>query len=322
MKIAALGRSAMLYNTVVKLAEDGHDIVSITTAKAPGDYSRNEHDFEALAGTLGCPFLLTNSSDEAMERFKDADLCVSVNWVSVLAQRHIDAVPLGILNAHAGDLPSYRGNACPNWAILNGEKTVGLCVHAMSGGQLDCGRVIAKASLDLTEDTYIADIYDWMEAMVPGLFAEAVANLEQEPGFALYATQPEDGFRCYPRLPENGLIRWDGPVETIHALIRACGRPLDCAYTYYILNGTIHRLHIARARIASRTTPDMAHPGQVLRNDPDSGESLVRCGDGVLAVEECFFPGGDGFRPGRAWRTIRMRLGANAEDMLWLKENG
>jgi len=37
-----------------------------------------------------------------------------------------------ILNAHAGDLPKYRGNACPNWAILKGEKRVVLTIHQVS----------------------------------------------------------------------------------------------------------------------------------------------------------------------------------------------
>ena len=34
----------------------------------------------------------------------------------------IDFFELGILNAHGGDLPRYRGNACQAWAIINGEE--------------------------------------------------------------------------------------------------------------------------------------------------------------------------------------------------------
>lgn len=320
MKIAAIGRSQMLYDAVVRLAESGHTIVSITTAPAASDYSRTEADFEKLADTLGCPFLLTRSSDDALPMFKGADIAVSVNWVSVLEDRHIEALPMGILNAHAGDLPSYRGNACPNWAILNGEETVGLCVHSMEAGKLDCGRVIAKAYMPLDEDTYISDINGWMDATVPELFETAIGRLAGDPNFVMYATRPEDGFRCYPRLPENGLIDWSQPAESVHALVRACSRPLDCAYTYFIKDGEIHRLHIARARIVSKTTADMAHPGHVLKNDPATGETHIRCGEGVLAIEECFYHDGEPFAPGTQWKSIRMRLGASAEDMLWLQK--
>ena len=34
----------------------------------------------------------------------------------------ISIFTLGILNAHGGDLPRYRGNACQAWAIINGEE--------------------------------------------------------------------------------------------------------------------------------------------------------------------------------------------------------
>ena len=46
-------------------------------------------------------------------------------------------------NAHAGDLPRYRGNACANWAIINGEDKVGLSIHKMDAG-LDSGPIIQK----------------------------------------------------------------------------------------------------------------------------------------------------------------------------------
>jgi len=320
MKIAAIGRSQMLHDAIIRLAEKGHTIVSITTAPAASDYSRTETDFEALADKLQCPFKLTRTADKAIPMFKGADIAISVNWVSVLEDRHIKTLPMGILNAHAGDLPSYRGNACPNWAILNGEKTVGLCVHSMEGGQLDCGRIVAKACMPLDKNTYISDINDWMDATVPELFQTAIERLAGDPDFVMYVTRPGDGFRCYPRLPENGLIDWNAPVQEIHALIRACSRPLDCAYTYCIKDSEIHRLHIVRARIASAANSDMAHPGHVLKNDPTTGQTHVRCGDGVLAIEECFYHGGKSFTPGTAWQSIRMRLGANAEDMLWLRK--
>jgi methionyl-tRNA formyltransferase len=39
---------------------------------------------------------------------------VSINWPTLMSADTCAAVPIGILNAHAGDLPRYRGNACPN----------------------------------------------------------------------------------------------------------------------------------------------------------------------------------------------------------------
>ena len=61
----------------------------------------------------------------------------------------------GILNAHGGDLPRYRGNACQAWAILNGENKIGLCIHKMVGGELDSGDIISRDYLDIGENTKI-----------------------------------------------------------------------------------------------------------------------------------------------------------------------
>ncbi|GAB1465742.1 hypothetical protein MASR2M54_12420 [Aliarcobacter cryaerophilus] len=52
----------------------------------------------------------------------DCEIAVSLNYSSIISQNVIDLFPLGVLNAHGGDLPRYRGNACQAWAIINGEE--------------------------------------------------------------------------------------------------------------------------------------------------------------------------------------------------------
>ena len=52
-------------------------------------------------------------------------------------------------NAHGGDLPRYRGNACQAWAIINGENKIGLCIHKMIGGELDISDIIARDFLKI-----------------------------------------------------------------------------------------------------------------------------------------------------------------------------
>lgn len=69
---------------------------------------------------------------------------MSLNYSSIISQKVIDLFPLGILNAHGGDLPKYRGNACQAWAILNGETKIGLCIHSMIGGEVDNGNIIDR----------------------------------------------------------------------------------------------------------------------------------------------------------------------------------
>ena len=83
---------------------------------------------------------------------------------------------MGILNAHGGDLPRYRGNACQAWAILNGEEKIGLCIHKMIGGELDSGNIIAKEFLKIDINTKVTQVWGWMSTSIPKLFLKLYEN--------------------------------------------------------------------------------------------------------------------------------------------------
>lgn len=312
----------MLYRAAEALVEQGHTIAAIITAQAPPEYSHDAGDFQVLAERLGATFFkVRNLDDKAIQSACEGlDMAISTNWISVIQTRHISWFRIGILNMHAGDLPRYRGNACPNWAILHGASEIVCSAHLMEGGQLDSGRVICQRAFPLEEDTSIQDVYDWFDETFPGLASEAVQHLDADPDCTLLyadAASP-DGFRCYPRLPEDGWIDWSHPVSQIHQLIRASGPPFAGAYTFYRWKATYHKLAILDSRIIAEGSTDLAVPGHVLHNDSTTGETQVACGEGVLGIRLCrHLPDGEPFAPGATWKSIRLRLGARAEDMIW-----
>ncbi|MHC4872455.1 MAG: methionyl-tRNA formyltransferase [Planctomycetota bacterium] len=326
MKIAIIGRTQILYETVLKFQNEGFDIGCIITAAAAPEYSKNEEDFKSLAEGAGIPFFISNTLDDPdiQSVLNDIDLGVSLNWVSVIRQKHIDLFGIGILNSHHGDLPAYRGNACTNWAIINNEKRVANSIHLMEGDRLDCGRIICQQYFDLDEDKTITDIYNWAEETTPDMFVEAVKKLTEDNSYTLKYADPEsiESFRCYPRLPEDGFIDWQKPVADIHNLIRALCCPFPGAYTYHKYKGEVKKLHILKSRIVSSETKDYAMPGHVLINNSETGESLVKCGDGILALKICRYDSDpEEFQPGKRWQSIRMRLGIRSEDWLWEIKN-
>src|SRR5947208_2681477 len=121
MRVAVLGRTHFLLDVARRLHSRNHEIVLVATAPASPEYSARERDFEELAVDNGAPFHF--SPDINSEGFRVAliearpAVAVSINWPTLIGAKTCAAVPLGILNGHAGDLPRYRGNACPNWAI-------------------------------------------------------------------------------------------------------------------------------------------------------------------------------------------------------------
>ena len=83
MRIAALGRTKMLWNTINRLASSGHEICLIATCKAATEYDIHEGDFRTLADELGSDFLLTQDLNRpesvAQLRNARAEIAVSVN---------------------------------------------------------------------------------------------------------------------------------------------------------------------------------------------------------------------------------------------------
>src|SRR5262245_61330327 len=131
MRLAVLGRTHWLLNSAEHCIAEGHEVVLV----ASPEYRAKETDFKRLALRLEVPFYLAAdiNSEEFVNvlRSSRANVAISVNWPVLVRHAACAALPHGILNAHAGDLPRYRGNACPNWAILRGEPHVGVRVHAM-----------------------------------------------------------------------------------------------------------------------------------------------------------------------------------------------
>ena len=312
-----MGRKESLYETAVRLARE-HTVSGILTAPAQPEYRRKEQDFERLAADLGCPFRLIRrwgSTETDFVRNLAPEIGVSLNWPYILGSSVLALFPRGILNAHFGDLPRYRGNAVANWAIIRREPRIVLTVHFMTGGELDSGPILAQKALGLGEATTITEVMDFERSETPVLFSEALRDLEK--GEARPIPQESLGkvtFRCYPRLPEYSKIEWRDSAEDIDALVRASTHPYSGAYTFHKTNGSIRKLFVWASRVVTADTNDLGFPGHILRNDQASGESWVMTGRGILALRRVQYPASTEFEPGRQWKSIRMRLGVDWEE--------
>jgi len=307
MRIAIIGRTEILFESIAALANKGHEIALIITSKAAPEYTKTAEDFAALAERMGIPFFATPdilALREEITLLPPIDIAVSLNYAGIIPQSVIDCFRLGILNAHGGDLPRYRGNACQAWAILAGEEKIGLCIHRMIGGELDSGDIVARDYFPLTATTQITNVWEWMGTRIPALFIEAVAQLQADPSFRIVA-QPKDpslALRCYPRRPEDGRIDWRDSAVHILRLINASAKPYAGAFATY----NDAPLIVWAAEPVTHGEPFMAIPGQVTHIG--NGCVEVATGDGklrLLAVEYR----GETLPPDRLITSLRARLG-------------
>lgn len=311
MKVAAFGRTQWLYDSVIALGAAGHDVVLIGTCPAAPEYTVSEHDFARLASDLGVPFFCDVSINReeyvSLARSSGAQIAISVNWPTLIGAPMREVLEHGVINAHAGDLPRYRGNACPNWAILTGESSVVLTLHRMVD-QLDAGPVFLKKALLMTERTYISDVYKFLDRAIPCAYVDVVAGLES--GTLRPEEQsdlPGHSLRCYPRIPDDGEIDWREPAKSLDRLVRASAEPFPGAFSFV---GDV-RLTVWRAHAGVVDNPVLGVPGHVVLVDANTGEVCVLAGAGVLVLEEVEIAGVRG-KAANLIRSTRTRMGGRS----------
>ena len=153
----------------------------------------------------------------------------------------------------------------------------------MDPDELDAGPIFARSRIPVTDRTYISDIYDAFEQVLPDLFRLAVTRAG-DPSFVPEAqsTSGVRPLRCHPRRPSDGLIDWSLDAEQIARLVRASSRPFAGAYSF--VEGGV-RLTVWRASLARDQGRICAIPGQIIGRTPDH-HPLVACGRGILQIEE------------------------------------
>jgi len=306
MRIAIIGRTEILYKTAELFLENGYKIPLIITAKEAPEYTKTSKDFEELAKKIGAKFIYTNKLDDHIQEIEkcNCDIGISMNFPTIISQQIIDLFPLGILNAHGGDLPRYRGNACQAWAIINGESRIGLCIHKMIGGELDSGDIIEREYLWIDVNTKITRVWEWMSERIPHMFLSAVKKLEKDPNYFLekQSKNLKDALRCYPRIPEDGRIDWQKSNIEILRLINAHNKPYSGAFCFY--EGK--KLIIWDAELFEDEEIYLAVPGQVASIEKD-GSIIVITGSGKLKIKEIEYEGFVG-KPTEKIKSIRRRL--------------
>lgn len=290
--IAIIGRTEILYNTALNILNSGHQVSLIVTAKEAAEYKKTSSDFEQLAQKINATYIYTakiNTPDSIskIKKLPPIDMAVSVNYPGIISQEVIKLFNLGVLNAHGGDLPRYRGNACQAWAMINKEDKIGLCVHKMIGGELDAGDIITRKYYPINMNTRIGQVYAWMEKESPALFLEALKKLEKNPKYVLekQSKNKQDALRCYPRSPEDGEIDWGNSNEDILRLINASSEPFAGAFCKY--QG--EKMVIWRAQIYQDDEIYLAVPGQITSLNRDDGSVVVATDQGKLLIQEIEF---------------------------------
>lgn len=285
LRVGVIGRTEMLFEAAQRIHDLGHEIPLVATCRTSGHELKTEADYEKWAAYINATFLRGPRLDQPdiieLLRKAHCDVAISMNWPGLISHAVRSQFSYGIFNCHPGDLPRFKGNACPNWAILLGEERVTLTLHQMSD-ELDAGPIAAKSNFPIDAETTIGDVYHWLRHEIPIQFSHLIQSIAQENVSLMQ--QPADpalGLRCYPRRASDGRIEWRHSAISISRLVRASGRPFAGAFT--TLEGDT-KVIVWGARVEAHHEPFVAIPGQVVRDS--AGDPIIATGDGLLRLTE------------------------------------
>ena len=173
------------------------------------------------------------NSEELLRRVADLapDYIFSFYYREILSAALLACARWGALNMHGSLLPKYRGRACVNWAILNGETETGATLHYMVG-KPDAGPIIAQEPVPIGIDDTALIVSQAIAAAAARLLARLLPELASGPP-ASYPMDLSKGSYFGARTPEDGRIDWSWPAAQIHALIRAVAPPFPGAFIHY-----------------------------------------------------------------------------------------
>ncbi|MFC1403600.1 MULTISPECIES: methionyl-tRNA formyltransferase [Streptacidiphilus] len=271
MRVVMFGYQTWGHRTLQALLESEHQVVlAVTHPRSDHAYERIWSDSVAeLAEKHGVPVLLCSRPDDALlaaVREAEPDLIVANNWRTLLPPEIFDLPRHGTLNVHDSLLPAYAGFSPLIWALINGEREVGLTAHRMNA-ELDAGDVLLQHAVPVGPEDTVTDLFHRTVDLIGPLVQESLDLIDS--GRAQWTAQDRSRASFFhKRSEEDSRIDWSWPAESIQRLVRAQSDPYPNAFAY-------HRGE--RIRIVAAEVSQACYGGT-------PGRIFIREGDGVVVV--------------------------------------
>lgn len=270
MKIVFFGTPDFAVAPLTSLISAGHEVCAVVTRedkpKGRGyELQPTPVKEEALKHNIEVIHPVKMKDEGFLNHLREfgADIFVVVAYGRILPKVLLDIPKRGCINVHASLLPSYRGAAPIQWAVIDGLKETGVTTMMMDEG-LDTGDILRQYRLPLADEETGGSLFDKLAELGGKAIVDTVDNLDSIVPVKQGETDTE-----YARMltKADGDIDWNKSAVEIERLVRGLN-PWPSAYTK--LNGKT--LKIWKARVTD--TPVEGNP------------LCFKTGEGFLLAEE------------------------------------
>jgi methionyl-tRNA formyltransferase len=218
--------------------------------------------------------------------FTSALEALNANVFVVVAFRMLPEIvwnmpPMGTINVHGSLLPSYRGAAPINWAVINGEKETGVTTFKLKAA-IDTGNILLQDKLPITEADTAGTIHDKMMVLGAHLLVTTLHGIINN---TLLEKDQEEIINNDPNLlkhapkifTETCTINWNNTTGSIFNLIRGLS-PFPGALTK--LDDKIFKIFAAQKEICNH----QSSVGSILTDNKTYLK--FACADGYLHITD------------------------------------
>jgi methionyl-tRNA formyltransferase len=245
------------------IASPRHDLAAVVTRPdAPAGRGRaiSASPVKERAAAAGLEVLTPQrpSEPEFLERLAAiAPDCVAVVAYGALVPPEALEIPThGWVNLHFSVLPSWRGAAPVQHALLAGDDVTGATTFQLEAG-LDTGPVYGVMTTTIGAHETAGELLERLAVDGAGLLTATLDGIEA--GELTAQPQPTEGVTLAPKLKTgDARVAWSHPAAAIDRRIRAC-TPEPGAWTTF--RG--RRLGISSVRIAADMRGESVPPGEI-----------------------------------------------------------
>ncbi len=208
------------------------------------------------------------------------DICAVVAYGRILPTSVLDIPRYGCVNIHASLLPSYRGSAPYQWAVLDGCEETGVTAMYLSR-EMDAGDIIDAVSTPIGENETAGELLDRLAVLGGELLAKTLGRFQSSGRVPATAQDPEK-VTFAPMLDKSMCpIDWTKTAREIHNHVRGLS-PWPVATME--LGGKRFKVYEAVS------AQGRGAPGEILGVTKTG--LLIACGDGAVEVRTLQAEGG------------------------------
>ncbi len=288
MRVVFMGTPDIAATCLKKIVADGFQVVGVYTQP---DRPKNRgmklafSPVKEVALENDIPVFQPENfrEQETVEQLKSLqpDVVAVVAYGRILPQSVLDVPKLGCINIHASILPSYRGSAPYQWAVLDGLQETGVTAMYLCR-EMDAGDMIDVAKTSIGENETAGELLDRLAVLGADLLSK---TLERFTHGRVEATSQDSTKATYAPMLDKSMcpIDWNKTAQQVHNHVRGL-HPWPVATAQ--IGGKLFKIH---QTVMVEGVPG-ANPGDILGLTKTG--LRIACGDGAVEIRSLQAEGG------------------------------